>query len=103
MKMKVALVPSRLEQMLFGTPVTYPANYIALNENNIGSFYGPLSTKYSYTPLLRKRLDELVASAKCSTNRFFVLHGDVCKAAQSTLSGALNYLGEGDVLVACEF
>jgi hypothetical protein len=103
MKTKVAIVPTILEHKLFGTPVVYPANYIALNSKNEGSFFGPKASKYSYTPALRRRVDELFQAATRSTNRYFVLHGLDCLAAQSTLSGALRYLKATDVLVACEF
>ena len=103
MKTKIAIVPTILEQKLFGTPVTYPTNYIALNSKNEGSFFGPLANKYSYTPALRRRVDELFHAAKRSTNRFFVINGQDCFATQSTLSGALHYLNSEDVLVICEF
>lgn len=78
-------------------------NEIHLDYRNAGSFYGPLASKYAYKPELRSRLDELVAAVKRNTtNRFFVLEGTIVRAAQSTRTGALNYMSEGRVLVVIQ-
>jgi hypothetical protein len=74
-------------------------NHIILDRNNVGSFLGAIAAKYAYTPALRYRLDGLHMAAQVSTNRYFVLDGDAVLAAQSTLTGALNYMREDRVLV----
>ena len=75
-------------------------NTITLDARNVGSFLGPIASKYSYTPVLRARLDSLYESAKRSTNRFFVLDGDIVRAAQTTESGARAYMHADYVLVS---
>ena len=77
-------------------------NTILLDSKNTGSFRGPLACPYSYKPELRQRLTELWEVAMLSSNRFFVLEGTTCRAAQSTMKGALEYMGEGCVLVEVE-
>jgi hypothetical protein len=71
------------------------------NKETIGAFFGSLAGKFAYKPELRKRLDELMQSARRSTNRHYVLdaQGNTI-AAQSTRLGAMNYMGEGRVLVS---
>lgn len=71
------------------------------NKETIGAFFGPLAGRYAYKPELRKRLDELVESARRSTNRHYVLDAQGnTMAAQSTRLGAMNYMNEGRVLVS---
>ncbi len=77
-------------------------NTIQLDANNVGSFLGPIASKYSYTPSLRKRLDEVFASACRSTNKAFVLNGETVIAAQSTIDGAAQYMTDDTVLVSVE-
>lgn len=74
-------------------------NIITIDSQNVGSFLGSGASRYSYTPTLRARLDEIFAAAKRSTNRFFVFEGDVIRAAQSTRKGAESYMQDGYVLV----
>lgn len=74
-------------------------NTITLDSQNIGSFLGPIASKYSYTPALRARLDELFRAAASSSNRWFVLDGDTVRAAQSTENGAQTYMRDEYVLV----
>jgi hypothetical protein len=51
---------------------------------------------------LRGRLNELVNIVRNSntTNRYFVLEGLVCRAAQSSIEGAIHYMDATRVLVA---
>jgi hypothetical protein len=77
-------------------------NTIQLDANNVGSFFGPISSKYSYTPSLRKRLDEVFYAACRSANRFFVMRGETVIAAQSTRDGAAQYMTDDTVLVSVE-
>ena len=77
-------------------------NTIQLDANNVGSFLGPIASKYSYTPSLRKRLDEVFASACRSANKAFVLNGETVVAAQSTIDGAAQYMTDDTVLVSVE-
>jgi hypothetical protein len=77
-------------------------NTIQLDANNVGSFLGPIAAKYSYTPSLRKRLDEVFASACRSTNKAFVLNGETVVAAQSTIDDAAQYMTDDTVLVSVE-
>ena len=74
-------------------------NEIILDSNNIGSFKGPLASPYSYKKELREVVDGLFEAANRSTNRYFVLEGTIVRAAQSTLTGAMNYMNESRVLV----
>ena len=74
-------------------------NTITINTRNEGEFFGSLASPYAYRPELRKRLDELFTAAQQSTNRHFVLDGEVCLAAQSTKTGAMRYMTDSTVLV----
>lgn len=76
-----------------------PSHVITIDADNCGSFLGPIASQYSYKHELRSILDELFEAAKRSTNRFFVLDGEIVRAAQSTRQGALEYLQNGYVLV----
>jgi hypothetical protein len=103
MTRKVAIVPTVLEEKLFGTAIQYTDNYIQLDaETNTGSFLGTLAQPYAYKPELRGRLNELVNIVRNSntTNRYFVLEGLVCRAAQSSIEGAIHYMDATRVLVA---
>ena len=76
------------------------ANYIAVDQNNVGEFFGPYASRYSYVPELRRRVTELYqARMRDSANQYFVLDGNVCIAAQATLNGAMNYMNDSRVLV----
>ena len=103
MKKQVAIIPSILDQKLFGTSIQFTNNYISLDaETNIGEFFGPIASRYSYTPELRSRLTDLVqAKRRGTSNNYFVLQGSVCLAAQSTLESALEYMNDSTVLVLC--
>jgi hypothetical protein len=74
------------------------------NKDTIGAFFGPLASRFAYRPELRKRIDELVESARRSTNRHYVLDAQGnTMAAQSTRLGALNYMDTNRVLVSIHF
>ena len=77
-------------------------NTITLDASNVGSFLGPIASKYSYTAELRKVLDGLYQAATRSTNRYFVLEGCEVRAAQSSKESALQYMADGRVLVEVE-
>lgn len=71
------------------------------NKETIGAFFGPLASRFAYKPELRKRLDEIMESARRSTNRHYVLDAQGnTMAAQSTRLGALNYMDANRVLVS---
>jgi len=97
---QVAIVPSVLEQKLFGEPIGIVDNYISVDDNNVAEFFGPIASRYSYTPELRGRITEVYqARMNQSMNQYFVLDGSICIAAQSTLKGALQYMNPRTVLV----
>lgn len=75
-------------------------NTINLDSTNCGSFCGPIASKYAYTPVLRNRVNDAFKAAQNSNNRYFVLEGEVIRAAQSTLTGAMSYMKDGFVLLA---
>jgi len=75
---------------------------IILDATNQGTFIGGLASKYAYKPELRKRLDEVFQAAIRSTNRYFVLEGDIVRAAGSTLDGAQSYMSDERVLVTVD-
>jgi hypothetical protein len=77
-------------------------NRITVDAQNTASFFGPLASRYSYTPALRTCVDQLYESAMRSNNRFFVLDGETVKAAQSTEAGAIQYMQPGYVFVEVE-
>jgi hypothetical protein len=77
-------------------------NVITLDSQNVGSFLGPLASRYSYTPSLRGILDSLYRAACSSDNRYFILEGEIIRAAQSTEDGALQYGTDNRVLVKVE-
>ena len=72
---------------------------IFLDYRNVGTFVGAAS-KYAYRDNLRKRIDECLEAAKRSTNRYFVLDGEIVRAAQSTREGALKYMTNSTVLLS---
>ena len=74
-------------------------NTITLDAQNVGSFLGPIASRYSYTPTLRKVLDGLYQAACRSDNRAFVLDGETVKAAQSSRETAAQYMTDSTVLV----
>jgi hypothetical protein len=83
----------------------YVPSTIDLNANtpeSIGAFFGQDAQRYAYKPELRAFIDSLVESARRSTNRHFVIEGTTVRAAQSTRTGAINYMGPGKVLVSIE-
>jgi hypothetical protein len=73
---------------------------ITLDVNNQGTFEGRAS-RYAYTPELRATVDRCYRGAQQSNNRYFVLEGDVVRAAQSTKTGAMQYMTDNTVLVDC--
>jgi hypothetical protein len=73
---------------------------ITLDVNNQGTFEGRAS-RYAYTPALRAEVDRCFHGAQRSNNRYFVLEGEICRAAQSTKTGAMQYMTENTVLVDC--
>jgi hypothetical protein len=73
---------------------------ITLDVNNQGTFEGRAS-RYAYTPALRAEVDRCFRGAQRSNNRYFVLEGEICRAAQSTKTGAMQYMTENTVLVDC--
>lgn len=74
-------------------------NHIVIDATNCGSFFGPLASRYVANWELRKRIDELYEAAQRSRNRYFVLEGRTCRAAQSTRKGAERYMTPETVLV----
>ena len=100
MKRRIAIVPTTLDQKLFGESIGIVDNYISVNaETDIAEFFGPKASRYSYVPELRSRITDLVQARRRSTNAYFVLNGPVCIAAQSTLNGAMHYMTPETVLV----
>jgi hypothetical protein len=77
-------------------------NTITIHSDNTGTYFGALASKYSYTPELRAKLDELYTVAGRSTNRAFVLEGTIVRAAQSTKESAIQYMTDKTVLVEVE-
>lgn len=73
------------------------------NGQLIFSAFGPMASRYLYSKRLSKRLVELFHAAKTSNNRFFVLQGETVIAAQSTESGALQYVGDNGQEVLVDF
>jgi len=99
MTRKIAVVPTTLDEKLFGDHVGTVDNYIDLKLDDTGSFFGPKAQKYLYPPL-RARVTELVEAKRRGTlNCYWVLEGDVCRAGQYTLAGALKYMKADYVLV----
>ena len=74
-------------------------NEIIVDAVNVGSFLGPLAQPYAYKDELRKVIDSLYQAACRSANRYFVLEGEIVRAAQSTKLGAREYMNESRVLV----
>lgn len=75
-------------------------NEIILSDGNVGTFLGPLASPYSYKRVLRDRVSECYSAAMRSSNRFFVLEGTIVRAAQSTVTGAMNYMNDSRVLLS---
>lgn len=69
------------------------------NGHVVGTFIGKLADTYRTDKSLNKELRECMEAAEHSTNRFFVLEGKICRAAQSTREGAEKCMQEGRVLI----
>lgn len=65
--------------------------------------YGSRASQYLYKKELRSRVMECYEAAKRCDNRFYVLRGIDVIAAQSTESGALQYVGDNGAEVIVDF
>ena len=74
-------------------------NEITIDKRDEGTYFGPLASRYAYKPELRRRVTECLEAAIRSDNRYFVLDGVTVRAAQSTRSGAMNYMADDFVLL----
>ena len=77
---------------------------ITLRKQNgtwVGTFWGAAAQPYAYLPELREELDRL-GNAQRGTNVAFVYEGAILRAAQSTLTGARQYMNNARVLVTFE-
>lgn len=70
---------------------------IFCNPKDVATFVGEEAQQYAYHGRLRRRISEIVEHH--GDNRFFVLDGDVVRAAQTTEEGARRYMEPGYVLL----